>query len=323
MTKSIAVIVPAYNAQATIARALRSALAQEPAPGWRHEVIVVDDCSGDATIEAARACDDGTGRLKVYAQMRNGGPAAARNRGLAETDAAWFTPLDSDDFMREGRLANMAALAERGGWDVVADDLEMVFEDEPSLPMRRLWSDSDIGVIELSFGLFVEQNTSAAGDRRELGFIKPLIRRGALPAGEAVYNAAMRLDEDYELYARLLLAGARFCLTDPMGYVSVQRAQSLSRSQGAREFERMIAVDRRFVADARVRSEDLDVLRQRIRENRRYYAQALFAEAKRARQPLGMARAFLVGPDPAWRLASALSAAALRKLARPRPAENA
>lgn len=106
-----AVLIPAFNAQDTIARAIGSALDQDGVA----EVVVVDDCSSDATVDAARACDDGTGRLSVLALERNGGPSKARNAALAACRAPWLAPLDSDDYMRPGRIRALIDQAEAGG----------------------------------------------------------------------------------------------------------------------------------------------------------------------------------------------------------------
>lgn len=71
------IIIPAYNAEATVERAVMSALLQtEP----DLEVLVIDDGSTDATaaiVEHLAGCDD---RVSLLRQPRNRGPAAARNR---------------------------------------------------------------------------------------------------------------------------------------------------------------------------------------------------------------------------------------------------
>jgi len=63
--RDVTVVIAAWRADGTIGRAVASALAQPEAA----EVVVVDDASGDdgATLAAARAADDGTGRLIVLA----------------------------------------------------------------------------------------------------------------------------------------------------------------------------------------------------------------------------------------------------------------
>lgn len=94
---SLVVLIPAYNAEKTIERAVKSAIGQ---PGIE-AVVVVDDGSRDATAERA-----GWAGARVLIQA-NAGPAAARNRGLEEV-AAWpgdkrhVLFLDADDELCEG-----------------------------------------------------------------------------------------------------------------------------------------------------------------------------------------------------------------------------
>ncbi len=86
---SVSVIVPAYNAHATLPLCL-AALSQQDYPRDRYEVIVVDDGSQDDTAALARAAG-----VHVISQP-NAGPAAARNAGaaLAQSELLLFTDAD-------------------------------------------------------------------------------------------------------------------------------------------------------------------------------------------------------------------------------------
>jgi succinoglycan biosynthesis protein ExoU len=224
---SIAVIVPAHDASATVARAVRSALAQPEAA----EVVVVDDASRDDTAGAARAADDGSGRLKIITEPRNIGPAAARNRALRESKAPWIAILDADDFFLPGRLGNLLAFAgdQKLTADLVADDAGRVAEGATDGPRQSLLGETLKAPRRIDFEAFVSSNvTDARRPRGELGFLKPLLRREFLEARNIAYREEMRLGEDYELYARALALGARLFLVPGQGYVSVVRANSLS-----------------------------------------------------------------------------------------------
>lgn len=242
----VAIIIAAWRAAATIGRAVASALAQcETA-----EVVVVDDASGDdgATIAAARAADDGTGRLTIIAQERNSGPSRARNIAIANSTAPWIAILDSDDWMEPGRFAALLALAHEG-YDVIADDLMQVNEGQPISSGRPLWFGGDRTPIDVSLGSFVEANISRPGRKRgELGFLKPLMRRAFLERQDISYDEAMRHAEDYDLYARALAQGARMRLVPWTGYVSVIRKGSLSTRQSRADLVIYEAADDRLLA---------------------------------------------------------------------------
>lgn len=217
---SVAVIVAAYKAADTIGAAIASALAQPETA----EVIVVDDASPDATADAARASDDGTGRLSVIIQPENEGPSAARNLALDRVQSRYVAILDADDLLCTGRFAAMLAQPD---WDIIADDIMFV----PSPPDPFLcppFCDGRRSRI-LTLDEFVARNIPAPSrPRAELGFLKPLISRAFIQRHGLRYDESMRLGEDFVFYARALAKGARFLLTEHGGYVAIQHPDSLS-----------------------------------------------------------------------------------------------
>jgi Glycosyl transferase family 2 len=111
---SVAVVVPAFNASATLAATLGSALAQEHVA----EIVVVDDGSRDDSFAIARRYEPGA---KVLTGP-NRGVSAARNRGIAETKAEWLLFLDSDDLLTPQTVAQRLTVAAESGADVVVCD---------------------------------------------------------------------------------------------------------------------------------------------------------------------------------------------------------
>lgn len=112
MSKSVSVIIPAFNVASCISTAIHSALSQSLAP---LEIIVVDDASTDdtASIVADIARDHRTVRL--IQMPLNRGAAAARNVGLENCSSDWIAILDSDDRYLPQRLAYLVAAAGRSG----------------------------------------------------------------------------------------------------------------------------------------------------------------------------------------------------------------
>ncbi|WP_108660518.1 glycosyltransferase family 2 protein [Acuticoccus kandeliae] len=244
---TVAVIVPAYNAEGTVADAIRSALA-EPEVG---EVVVVDDASKDATAGRARAADDGTGRLKVLRAEVNAGPSAARNRAIAESTAPILAILDADDRILPGRFANLLGVPD---WDILADNILFVTPETEAATLTAFRPGAGAGTVtDLDFATFVLGNVTRRGmRRRELGFLHPLIRRDFLARHALLYADDIRLGEDYDLYTRALLAGARFRLATSLGYFAVEHAGSLSGSHRTHDLSRLCAVDDALLADPRL-----------------------------------------------------------------------
>ncbi len=94
----VSVIIPSYNAAPFVAGAVRSVLAQGVAGT---EVIVVDDASTDGS---AAVVADLPG-VRLIRRPVNGGPAAARNTGLAAATGRFVAFLDADDEYAPGFLA--------------------------------------------------------------------------------------------------------------------------------------------------------------------------------------------------------------------------
>lgn len=124
----ISVIVPAYNARATILAALRSVLAQtRPAD----EMVLVDDGSQDGTAELV---EQELPEVKVLRQA-NAGPSAARNKAAAAADGEWLAFLDADDLWLPHKLeVQLAALAEAPDVGMCSSDWVRQESGAPPLP---------------------------------------------------------------------------------------------------------------------------------------------------------------------------------------------
>ncbi|MDO6587037.1 glycosyltransferase family 2 protein [Salipiger sp. 1_MG-2023] len=290
----VSVLIAAWSAETTLMRAIDSALAQT----LPVEVIVIDDASPDrtATLAEARAATDP--RLRVLRQTRNQGPAAARNRGLEIAHGEWVTVLDSDDFFCEpDRLARLVALAEAEGAQFVADDLWKLQDGALDGPRCRMISDQPLGAVSLDAAGFVAGNLSSwHGGRREYGFLKPLMQRRFLREHGLSYAPDIRLGEDYVLYTQALIAGARFVLTDPMGYAAVVRSGSLSGWHPSEAHERLIAADRALLALPGVDAPTRKALSAHLMEQRKKWAWRQLIDAKKAADPAAALRCFLAPP---------------------------
>ncbi len=87
---TVSVVIPAYNVEKYIGRAIDSVLAQTRRPD---EIIVVDDGSTDNTAEVIRSYGS-----KVHCiRQENGGASVARNTGIEEAKSEWIAFLDADD----------------------------------------------------------------------------------------------------------------------------------------------------------------------------------------------------------------------------------
>lgn len=93
----LTVIIPVYNGEKHIVPVLEHLFLQDCSA---FEVIVVDDSSSDNTVVLLRESFKdkiAEGRMKVVVLEKNGGPSAARNKGLELATTPYVTFLDSDD----------------------------------------------------------------------------------------------------------------------------------------------------------------------------------------------------------------------------------
>tara|TARA_A100001391_G_scaffold188957_2_gene159969 strand:- start:45006 stop:45983 length:978 start_codon:yes stop_codon:yes gene_type:complete len=218
---TVGVIIAAYNAAPTISRAVTSSLAQSLVS----EVIVIDDCSSDDTVELAEQAAQSDSRFSLIRQPFNQGPSAARNRGLEKSEAPYFAVLDADDMFMPERFAHMFA---QDGWDMCADNI--FFSMDPENLGKQPNGQNEAGrTCTIDFATFVNANIGGRRtNRTELGFLKPVVKRAFLDAHNLRFDETCRLGEDFVLYARMLALGARFTLLEHSGYAALQRSDSLS-----------------------------------------------------------------------------------------------
>ncbi|MBL5972159.1 glycosyltransferase [Enterobacter asburiae] len=108
----VSVIIPAFNAQATIGLLVHKLLSEQT---LRMEVIVVDDGSTDETWTLLSAITDA--RLMLIHQ-ENQGVYAARNAALAVHGGEWVVFLDADDRIADGFLQERLRIAREAQADV-------------------------------------------------------------------------------------------------------------------------------------------------------------------------------------------------------------
>jgi glycosyltransferase involved in cell wall biosynthesis len=105
---TVSVVIPAFRAHATIARAVASLLAQSEAD-WEGIVVSDDGTDYAATLRDAGIAD---GRLRFVSTGRVGsGCHRARNAGLAAAQGGFIAALDADDLLAPSHLATLRPMA--------------------------------------------------------------------------------------------------------------------------------------------------------------------------------------------------------------------
>lgn len=110
--EQVSIVMPAYNAQATIAASIESVLAQT----WQDWVlIIVIDAATDQTAAIVRDYASRDSRLRVIELTQNQGAAAARNHALDAAQGEFIAFLDTDDLWHADKLATQIAFMRDSG----------------------------------------------------------------------------------------------------------------------------------------------------------------------------------------------------------------
>jgi succinoglycan biosynthesis protein ExoO len=229
------VLMPAYNVSGIIERALRSAAAQTLPP---LEILVIDDCSTDNTVEVVKALARDIPSIRLLSTPANGGPPAARNVGLRAAKADWIALLDSDDAWKPGRLKRLSEVANATSADFVADNLVMwdalqetqfkpayfeLTEPEKQITLLDMFrADNNFNFSKASFSL-----------------MKPIFRPKFLAEHKLEYIEGMKVGEDFTLYVESLFNGAKIILIDEAYYIYSMPSSPSGRSPHSRTAYRL------------------------------------------------------------------------------------
>lgn len=220
----VSVLIPAFNAEKMVQRAVDSALSQTLKD---LEVIVVDDASSDGTAALIAELSRRDPRVRLYRREKNGGPAATRNTAMSVASGDWFALLDADDVMKPDRLERLLGAATDE--DVlVADNLEMY--DMHAGKVVKLGIDvALIGErLRLDCKGFVARCRTNQPDAIDFGLLKPLLRAAHLRQHGLAYDETIRHGEDFRLYLDALLAGGRLLVLPEAMYRYTERTGSIS-----------------------------------------------------------------------------------------------
>lgn len=280
---TISIIIPNYMTAGIIAETLDSVFAQTFTD---YEAIVINDGSPDID-ELKTVLEKYRDRIVFIDKSTNDGLAAVRNIAVESARGSVFSFLDSDDIWRPNFLEEVHAHFEKGNFDVAYSSCEAFY----SGTNKRL--------------SFLGNNPPQTGEITRQMMIEG--RCHILPSGALVrrasfenaggFDGSLRWTEDFDLWVRMLVSGAR------MGFLRKElfdyrlRADSLSGDA--------VAWQERSADVWRLLREKIDFTPEENRQIERHIASAEAAEL-RAR-----GRAFIAEKN--WPMAKEMFAAAAKK----------
>lgn len=301
----VSVIIPAFNVAGCLDRAMDSLLAQTMAD---FEIIVVDDASSDTTADLVRRRAAEDSRIRLLRNPTNSGPSVARNRGIAAARAEWIAILDADDAYEPDRLAALCAIGKATQAALVADNLVLYDAVAGVRTGVGLENRGEDAVETVSVEDFL-RNCITGRSPFDLGQLKGLMRRDFLLEHALRYADDLRHGEDFDLYARLLLAGGRFVLVGKPYYLFTQRVGTVSAkpsgfSRTIANFDGMRDATLALLSHPAVRGNAVreDLLRARADAIRWHKSGTVLWGLLQSRDVPGLLRACLVD----WRIAAVL-----------------
>jgi glycosyltransferase involved in cell wall biosynthesis/GT2 family glycosyltransferase len=207
---SISVILPVYDGQAYLERAVHSVIDQTFA-NW--ELLAVDDCSSDDSPMILDAWAKREPRLRLFRTPENGGQCVARNLALRHARGELLCYLDQDDEYFADYLATIDQWREES--EVLVSRYDLVFDDAASGTPDQTWRPD-----ESAAAMFLRLIATPLGVAHRRDLIEKV----------GGFNELLWSNEDWDLWRRFARAGAGFTyLSSKSGRFHV-RNQSQSRS---------------------------------------------------------------------------------------------
>ena len=207
----ISVIMPVYNAEKYLEKAIESVLAQD---GIELEIIAVDDKSTDSSARLLKEIADRDKRVRAFYNDENMGVASVRNFALSKAEGEFLAFCDSDDLLPSGAYAALLSAAEgndivSGGYNKMHDNGE-TFED--ILPDTSTKSSAFSTVFTVC------------------SLCTKIIRSSFVKTHEVRFDTDMRIGEDVVFMAKLVSFNPKCAAVDALVYHYCQHNTGDSRS---------------------------------------------------------------------------------------------
>lgn len=190
---AVSVVIPCYRSAKTIGRAVRSVASQTVLP---KEIIIVDDCSGDGTVDEIEQVisDYPSGWVRLIALPVNGGPSKARNEGWSVASQRYIAFLDADDSWHPQKIEIQY------GWMIRNPQISLTGHNCKAVSSDdKIDREMDLAAVKFSRVTKRQIVTSNRFSTPSIMVKKDIPYR---------FRTAMRYCEDYMLWSELIWSGA-------------------------------------------------------------------------------------------------------------------
>lgn len=116
MIMTISIIIPIYNTSKYLRECLDSLTPQLVDD---IEILLIDDCSTDNSVEIAKEYVEKDNRIRLFVQPQNAGVSSARNRGILGSRGDFICFIDSDDFVEKNYVQRLLELT-KTNYDLIS-----------------------------------------------------------------------------------------------------------------------------------------------------------------------------------------------------------
>ena len=229
MEKLITVIVPCYNIEKYIERCIESI---EKQTYKNIEIIAVDDCSNDSTMEKLKSMQEKYKNLQVYQNEKNSGAAYSRNFAIKKAKGEYIGFIDSDDYIVENYYEQLITNAEKENADIAVTDIQLVYEEDTQPPILVKACNEEVTKINLV------NNGLAASPCNKI-IKKELIEKFLFLEG--------KINEDVASILPILIHSKKSVYVEGIKYFYVQRENSVQNTDvSIKRLEMFDAIDTCF-----------------------------------------------------------------------------
>jgi len=224
----ISVIIPTYNREISLERAIESVLTQT----YRNfELIVIDDGSTDDT---SRIIKKYKRKIRYFSQLHSG-VSSARNLGLEKSEGAWVAFLDSDDYWLPEKLSRqMRWLAEKPQWLIVQTDEKWIRNGVFVNPMNKHRKYSG-WIFQQCLPLCIVSPSAVIIHQKVFNDV-------------GVFDESLPVCEDYDLWLRIALKYEIGLLPEKLIVKTGGHSDQLSRKYWGMDRYRVLALEKILLA---------------------------------------------------------------------------
>lgn len=208
-TPLVSILLPCYNSAPFIARAVESVLNQTMGD---FELLILDDASTDLTRYELKKFSDP--RIQIISNTKNQGVSATLNQGLRLVRGEFIAVIASDDFWLPQKLERQITFFQNYNFDILGTWIQEVPENSEA---HKLIHKFEIKEDPLTHFLTHQQ----------VGLGPSLIARNT--AKSVRLDEALRVNEDWECFARMAVEGFRFGVVPEILTICYRRNLGLSK----------------------------------------------------------------------------------------------